>query len=176
MISVICNKHYVTYNIARNMIQYEQGNLYYALKVKQAPVIWKFTIRKATVRKAGKSLRSVRNFPVRDKLNYLRTHRVYQESFTVSQKLFLFLPSRFLQSFCCYCSFTILLQMSWNIVLRHVWGDEFCMFVFIVYPSCDIFFLTITAAPVDTRLLATEAHWTFFHLIVPAAVPMEKTD
>lgn len=102
------------------MIQYEQGNLYYALKLKQAPVIWKFTIRKASVRKAGKSLRPVRNFSVRDKLNYLYTHSVHQDSLTFSQKLFIFLPSRFLQSFCCHCSFMILFQMSRKIVLRHV--------------------------------------------------------
>lgn len=52
IISIICNKYYATYNTARNMIQYEQGGLYYMLKLKRAPVIWKFTIRKATVRKA----------------------------------------------------------------------------------------------------------------------------
>lgn len=126
IISIIRSKYYATYNIARNMIQYEQRSLYYALKLKQAPVIWRFTIRKATLRKAGYSLRLVRNFSVWCKFNYLCTYRVHQDCFILSQ--FFFLPSRFLQSFYGCCSFMILFKMSWKIVLRHVRGDKLCRF------------------------------------------------
>lgn len=44
--------YYATYKIARNMIQYEQGNLYYVLKLKQALVIRKFTMKKGYCKKS----------------------------------------------------------------------------------------------------------------------------
>jgi len=34
IISIIFKKYYATYNIARNMIQYEQGSLYYLVETK----------------------------------------------------------------------------------------------------------------------------------------------
>lgn len=84
--SIICNKHYVTYCQKHDPIRTRKPLL--CIETKASSSDMEIHHQESFCEKSWQKFEASENFSVRDKLNYLYTHSVHQDSFTFSQKLF----------------------------------------------------------------------------------------